>query len=124
MAFTEEFHLPQRWSHFHFYTSGKANGAGTESISIGRLWKLQEIRLHFSTAFASVEDLVVRLSAVNGSYFNTLFLSQALNAVQDLWVHYSDPLLFFSDDQLKLTFSMKSNINGWGLEVIGWAVQG
>lgn len=124
MAFSKEYRQPQRWDTFHFYFSGKANGWESQSLAIGKLWALKEVRLHFSSTFASTEDFTVTVSSINGSSFNQILLSEPLNGLRDLIQQFSDPLLYFSDDQLVFGASMKSNINGYGLEVIGWAVRG
>jgi len=124
MAFTESFFGPHNWQHFNFYKTapGSVLSFITESINISAPWKLQELRLHFSTAMGSVKYLNIRVSSVGGSALNTILLSQDLNGVQDLYLHYSDPMLFFSDDQLVITTSVISVANWYGLQVIGWAV--
>jgi hypothetical protein len=127
MAFTKEFLQPQRWDEFHYYFSGKANGWEDQSldfISEGYRFKVGEVRVHFSSAFASVEDFVMYRSAINGSMYNNIWISEALNGVRDLVLFFSDPLNFFSDDQLVFTGSMVSNTNGYSLEVFGWAARG
>lgn len=124
MAFTEKYTQPQRWDHFEFYFSGKINGWEEQSLAPNIKFKINEIRLCFSTAFASVEDFVVRLSSLKGSVFNLIFVSQALNGVKDLLWQPSQELIFGSDDQIVFAGSMASNINEYGLSALGWAVRG
>lgn len=130
MSLSGDFVQYQRWDMFHFYeTENGTNGALSTSINntaleTYRRWKFQELRMHFSTAFASVEDLVIRISSTLGSNHNVKILSQAMNAIQDIHVYYSDPIVFYSDDQMVITMSMASGVNKYGLQVIGWAVRG
>jgi hypothetical protein len=88
------------------------------------LWKLAELRLHFSTALISDATLAARISSVKDSSINQRLLSQQLSNAQDVIIHYSDPLLFFSGDALVITTSTISVTNLVGLEAIGWAVRG
>lgn len=129
MTWDKENIEPQRWTQFLFFSSGGADGFVNESIIPGTdfgsiPWKLGEVRLHFSVAFASVEDFVIRISSIKGSAYNTLLISQALNGITDMTIHYSDPLLFLSDDQLVITGAMVSATNIYGMEFIGWAAMG
>ena len=127
MAFTKDYRQYKRWDDFHFYFSGKADGWKEQSLNFvteGYPYKINEMRLHFSTAFASVEDFIMRVSSIHGSMYNTIWISEPLNGVRDLVVFFSQALNFFSDDQIIFAASMKSNINGYGLEVLGWAAIG
>jgi hypothetical protein len=120
--FTVEEEIPaKQWIDFAFFAT-KTSGALNLSIYPGKVWKLREIRVHNSVAFGSVRDLTIQISAVKGSAYNTLLLSQAMNTVQDLFVYYSTPLLFLSDDHLNL--SMYASIaTVRGISVLGsWAV--
>lgn len=126
MAFTENYIAPQRWWDFDFYASADPATIGTdlfqETLDSGKLMKLREIRVHCSVAFASAQDLVVRLSeAQHGSAHNVKLLSFAMNGVQDLFIHYSDPIFLRSDDNLVVELST-SAANVIGLQLIGWAV--
>lgn len=124
MAFTERYIDPQRWSHFMFFATGGANGVISEGVAPGKIWKLHEIRVHFSTAFASTEYLVGRLSAARGSYYNVLLFSAAISGSTDIRYVYSDPLLFESGDVLYIGHSTKSGVNTTGITMIGWAALG
>jgi hypothetical protein len=127
MAFSTEYNGYKRWDDFHFWFSGKANGWEEQSLSFvddAKGFKVKEVRLHFSTAFASVEDFVMYTSSIKASNFNTIWISEPLNGVRDLVLFFSQPIQLFSDDQLVFTGSMVSNINGYGLEVLGWAARG
>ena len=108
---------------FSFYKTVAAGAALSESISIGKKWKIHEIRIHFSVAFASVEDFVAYISATKGSAHNLTLLSYACNGSTDIILYYSSPRIFLSDDELVLTFS-NSGSNVVGINVQGWAVQG
>lgn len=125
MAFTEEYQENPRWTHFSFFASGGTDGAVTESLNpTGKQFILHEIRLHFSVIFASVEDLVVRLSAAKGSAHNVTLISQALSDLYDyVWIN-STGMHFLSDDQLVFSWSQASGVNIGGLNVQGWGVWG
>lgn len=118
----------KRWDEFHFYEASVAlnsvSGINT-GINISVLWKLTELRLHFSTAVISDLTLVARLSSVKDSSLNARLLSQQLSGAQDYILQYDEnPLLFFSGDQLVITTSTLSVANIVGLEAVGWAVRG
>lgn len=121
MAFTTRSYENQRYIPFMAYTT-KNSGALGESLAFNGPFLIGEIRAHFSVAFASVRDFIVSLSCAEGSAHNVTWLSQAMNGVQDLVVHYSEPLLFGSGDTLNLSF-FQSTTNILGLNVIGWAVR-
>jgi hypothetical protein len=126
MAFSnftvEEEILAQQWVDFAFFASNNKAGALNLYVSPGKVWKLKEVRVHFSVAFVSVQDFTLNISAAKGSAYNTKLLSQAMNTVQDLIVYYSTPLLFLSDDLLHLSMNaVISTVRG--IEVLGqWAV--
>ena len=127
MAFTETYIQPKLWDQFHFFDTVDTTlpfASGTRSVAPGVRFMLQEVRLHWSTAFASAESIVLRLSSVNGSEYNTLFFSHNMNNSTDIRYYYSQPLLFFSNDQLVLSLSNISHVNTLGIEVIGWAARG
>jgi hypothetical protein len=115
----------QRWRNFNYFESGKADGFSQISVNPGKPWMLRQVRIHFSSVFASVEDLVLQISSINGSYFDHLLVSRAMLSADTYIVGWdSDVLLLFSDDYLNINLSMKSNVNGWGIEVLGWAAAG
>lgn len=121
---TEEYQQPQRWTHFSFFDSGGADGVISESLAITDLFKLTEIRIHCSVAFASIEDFTLRLSSVKGSAHNIMLISQAMSGIIDfLWTPDTE-MHFLSDDQLVFTISLVSGVNVIGLNVHGWAAQG
>lgn len=116
-----------RWDSFHFYEASVAvnsiTGIGTE-LAMSVLWKLAELRLHFSTALISDFTLKAQISSIKDSSINIVLLSTQLSNYQDYTIHYSDPLMFFSGDILKVTSSTISVTNIVGIEAVGWAVRG
>lgn len=124
MSFTKAYIMPQRWKQFDFYTTDASLGNISESVQQSTTWMLGEIRMHMSIANISANDLVVRLSSVKGSAYNIKLLSDPILNSEDVFKHYSNPLLFGSDDQLVITTSTASSANVYGLQVIGWAVTG
>jgi hypothetical protein len=128
MSFSEKYMDSQRWWDFDFYKAADPATAGTDlwqdTIAAGTPIKLRELRVHCSVAFASAQYLVIRLSdAQLGSAYNVTLLSYAMNGVQDLFVHYSDPIFFHSTDNLVIELST-SAANMIGIQAIGWAVVG
>jgi hypothetical protein len=124
MSFTETYLDPQRWTEFSFFATGGVDGAISESVAPGKPFKIHEFRIHNSIAIASAGDLVIRLSAAQGSAHNMVFISKAMLGSTDYWLLFSNPLIFQSDDQIVVTYSMKSAVNVMGINVVGWAVRG
>jgi hypothetical protein len=126
MAFTEVEYQPQRYFNFTYFVATGANGVITESVAPGVKFKVDEIRVHCSSAFASAEDFTVGLVATQGSEHNITLLSQAMNGVLDvLWIaDKANALPFLSDDTLSINLSLVSATNVVGINVIGWAVRG
>ena len=124
MAFTEVYIQNQRWHDLSFFATVGADGAISESVAPGKVFKIHEVRVHTSIAIASVGDLVLRLSAAQGSAYNMTFLSQAMLGLKDVWYLFSNPLIFLSDDQFVITMSMKSAANVMGINVCGWSANG
>ena len=123
------------WTEFDFFTSGGADGWRTETINnvlAGKMFKLEEVRLHLSVVHASVEDFVIRVSAdslVGGanyasqdSHFNFVFLSQAMSGVNEILYRPESPLRIQSDDHLVFSLYIESATNMYGIQVIGWAI--
>jgi len=125
MAQSIEYLQNQRWTEFRYFVDGGADGWEAFSISQDKAFRITEVRLHFSVAFASTEDLTARVSATKGSAFNYNFLSYPISAVSDVIIMYeSNGLKFQSDDQVVFGMSMASGTNIYGLEVLGWAAYG
>lgn len=124
MAFTEEYIAPQLWYDFLFFATGGADGDITESIAPGKKFKLTELHIHCSVAFASVQDLTLRLSSIKGSAYNTIFLSAVFNGVIDYFWQPSIPIPFLSDDQVVINLPMVSGTNIIGIKAVGWSVGG
>jgi len=126
MSYTEQETAPQRWTNFHFFkqhTIALPYTGDTDGVIFSVPWQLGEVRVHWSTAFASGEAMKVFISSVKGSYFNTLIFSTDMSAIQDYRVTFSD-MYFFSDDHLVVYFSNVSHVNVAGIEFIGWSVRG
>ena len=130
MSFTQVYTMPQRWKNFDFYDSFANVAVSTASglsvtLNHSVQWKLAEIRMHCSVAIASAADLIIWVSSAKGSAYNTKLVSQALLGVQDMFIHYSEPLVFESGDHLRFAGNASaSTSNVIGLQCIGWAVTG
>ena len=107
-----------------YYGFYGADGTISDSVNPGCVSKLRSIKVHLSVAFASAEYLIIQLSAGLGSAYNTVLYSQNLSGSTDVFIHYSDPLLFLSDDQLNFELSMASGTNIIGFQFETWAARG
>lgn len=127
MAWESEIYIQNKlWDEFQFFNWNST--VMSQIIAPERLFRLGTIRVHLSTAFASVEDLVIRLSSIKGSRYNAILLSQPMFGVRDLiWMAASAEMLFLSGDQVICTMSTALSgavaVNAWGLTAIGWQVQ-
>lgn len=123
---TKEYTLPQRWKLFQFYGFGGAVVSYvSHTVQMSSIWRLEEVRLAFSAAVASDKYLQIILSAAQGSYYDIVLYSQNINNSTAIFIHYSNPLTFQSDDTLDIITSQISNAAAtYGLQVIGWAVTG
>ena len=101
-----------------------ADGTIGDSVAPGKPWKLRSIQIHFSVAFASIEYLVMALSSILGATYNTILYSLNVSGSTDIFIHYSDPLLFLSDDHLNFELSMVSGTNIIGFRFETWAARG
>lgn len=112
------------WNEFNFYASGGVDGAFKESLSLGKAFKIGDVRLHLSIVHPSVEDFVIWVSSANGSAYNLILISQAISGIKDyMWIP-TNPIIFDSDDQLVFSLFIVSASNTYGLDVRGWAVNG
>lgn len=124
MAFTET-NLPYtRGEYFSYYATdgGAGNVTMDEYLAYDKAIELKEIRVHFSVACALAKDFTVFLSSGQGSAYNLMLLSQAMNGIQDLIWILDQPMLFFQDDTIEFSLSLAAAGNYFGLNVIGWSV--
>lgn len=117
----EELSQNRLWNENSFFYS--SNLSFQKSIFPGKRFKLVDVKMHFSVAVGSIVDLTVRVSSIKGSAYNVIIISQAMATVQDLFMHFSTPIPFLSDDHL--VFSMiLSAANVFGLQADVWSVEG
>lgn len=122
----------QIYNKFMFFSEGGVNGLLAESVTGGdegevEHYYIREVRLHVEPALSIVTDFIVKLSdAIQGSAFNQIFLSQAMNTADNLqWFPNAGDekgILFNSGDKLGFLMSMTSGVYTFGLVVLGWAV--
>lgn len=124
MALSNEYVGNLRYHDEIYYGFYGEDGTISDSLNPGVPYKLRSIRIHLSVAFVSVEYLVMQLSAGLGSAYNTVLYSQNLSGSTDIFIHYSDPLLFLSDDQVNIELSMNSGTNIIGFQFETWAARG
>jgi len=125
MAFTGNLYDYERWQEFDYYVSS-TGGVVNESLSSpnGKRWKLNEVRIKFSSAFASVEDFVVKISSILGSYYDQKLVSVALNGVLNYLNQFENGIHLSASDTLNVTMSAAAGVNDLGIQLIGWAVSG
>ncbi len=126
MSFTQEVTSPERYWPFHFYAGAGilVNSTLVETFTFAKKFRVADIRTHFSVAIVSAIDYMINVSSINGSAYNTKILSQAINGVQDIFLHYSSYLQLNSGDYLNFETSLISTANWFGIDVYGWAVVG
>jgi hypothetical protein len=126
MAFTEKMLPYSRLKHFQFFATDGDEAVApdvefVESMSPSYAYELGEIRLHLSTAHASVVDFMVTISNHMGSMYNQNILSQAMVGVQDVFLQLDPPIILHSADTIDFSLVM-SAVNTYGLKVSGWAI--
>jgi len=128
MAFAGTLYNYERWQEFdYFVTVGDADtGAVSESLpkKKKKRWLLKEARIKFSSAYASVEDFVITISSILGSYYDQKVVSQALNGIENYLIQFDSVINMSASDTINVTMSMKSGTNIAGIQLIGWAVSG
>lgn len=124
MSFNKLYQENNRNQQFLFYQSYGVNGAIADNVNPGGKgwWKLAEIRVHFSTAFVSDNALTIKLSSILGSAHDITLYSVNVSGSTDIFIYYSYPLLFQSDDNILISLATKSGLNVIGFTFIGWAV--
>lgn len=122
---TKEYTLPQRWKLFQFFGFGGAvTSYVSHAITMSNLWRLAEVRVCFSAACGSNKYFQMYLSSGKGSYYDIMLYSLNINNSTEIFLHYSDPLVFLSDDTLEIQTSVISVAFTYGVQAIGWAVTG
>ena len=126
MAFTKKYLSVARQRYFTFFASdGNPIAAWDdemdEQFSPSFAFILDKVRLHLSTAHASVVSLTIILSHHIDSAYNEILVSVAMNGVKDV-VYQADPNRYFHQgDTLSCAMAM-SAMNTFGLEISGWAI--
>ncbi len=122
MAFKENFLRNTNWSVFTFFEAGDPDAAEpfATNISINGAFQLAEIRVGFSGLCSNDIILRMHLSSIEGTEYNLLLLSYALNNSQFYrWQPSTVPMFFQSGDTVQIS-CLSDNL--WHLNVIGWAV--
>jgi hypothetical protein len=96
----------------------RATGAAAldEAMVPTSAYQIEEIRLHLSVPCAVAEDLTIQLDSGVGAAYDTTFVQQNMNGVQNVVWQPSRPLLFNNGDELDITFPNTGNAT-WGLEI-------
>ena len=123
MAFTLSTMPYARQNYFQYFATGDeaTNSIMAESLAPGYEFEIGKIRIHLSTAHASVVDFIVTTSHHLGSQYNETLVSQAMNGVQDVLFPPDRTLKYKYDDTLLFSMVM-SAANTYGIEVSGWAI--
>jgi len=126
MAFTEKYLPVARQRYFTFFASDGEPAAAwndtmDEQFNPSFAYILDNIKLHLSTAHASVVSFTVILSHHLGSEYNEVIVSQAMAGHKDI-VYQADPQRWFHEgDTLNCSMAM-SAANTYGLKISGWAI--
>ena len=121
---------PERMWLLNYFKSTGLNGKISESFPLDpakttiKRFSLQEIRMHFSAAFPSVEYLVAYISSIKGSAHNIQLISQLMSGSTDFILYYSNPRQLVSGDQIVISLSTTSGACVIGLHIQGWGVVG
>lgn len=132
MSFNGDINYYNRWAEFTFYsTENGTNGSVQQSLNasdLGRAkrFSLKELRMHWSVPFTSIEYLKVYVSSINGSNFNYVILSQLMSDIQDYRTTWAsgEEFTLYSDDHVVFEMSCGSANNYYGLEIMGWTIEG
>lgn len=122
-----EFTPYSRYQHFSFFESVGADGSIAITLNPEKIFQIKELRLHFSAAFPSVADLVLRISAAKGSAHNIILFSKAMNGSTDVFWYpstASNTLQFLSDDHFIISLPVVSGVVLGGINLQGWTIEG
>lgn len=124
MSWDETWVQPQRWDEFAFYSYNST--PMSEILSFATVFRLGTIQLHFSTSFVSVEDLVIKKKAIQGSEYDVLLISKSMSGITDyILIFDSVHIPFVSGDAITFLMSLGvPNVNTWGILATGWSVRG
>lgn len=126
MSFTDKRLPVSKYNYFRFFATDGDSAAAwddtmDEQFDPSCAFLLDQIRLHLSTAHASVVSFYVIVSNHIDSAYNEVLISQAMNGVKDVVYQADPPRLFFPGDTFSIGMAM-SAANKYGLEISGWAI--
>jgi len=126
MAFDTTSYLPvSRQKHMNYYETvdgPTASNCLSVVFSPGD-YEIDKIRVRLSSVHASVVDFTATMIHHKGSYYNRLFLSTAMNGIQDAVFSAFPTLVMHYGDSIQFSMVM-SAANVAGIEVSGWAITG
>lgn len=101
------------------YRVQRATGAAAVSMTVapGVAFQIEEIRVHLSAAGGAVENLTITLDSGVGAAYDTVLLTQAMNAVTDLVWQPPRPYIFSRGDEIDIAYA-NTNTRTYGIEVI------
>ena len=126
MAFTKKVKPVSKHNYFRFFaTDGNAAAAWDdtldEAFDPSCAFLLDQIRLHLSTAHASIVSFYVIVSNHIDSAYNEVLVSQAMFGIKDVVYQADPPRTFWAGDTFSIGMAM-SALNTYGLEISGWAI--
>lgn len=96
----------------------RATGAAaiSETLAPTTAFQIEEIRLHLSAAGATPENLTVTLDSDAAAAYDARFLTQDMNAIQDVVWQPTRPLVFSNGDEIDIAYA-NTDTRTWGLEI-------
>ena len=126
MSFTSKYLPVSRHRYFRFFASdGNPAAAWDDTMdeqfdpSCGFI--LGQIRLHLSTAHASVVSFCVVVSHHIDSIYNEMLVSEAMLSVRDIIYEGNPERIFWPGDTFSIGMAMSAS-NTFGLTISGWAI--
>ena len=105
------------WRSDEKLTQDIATGSGAMSVTFNPdgSAKVEEVRIHLSSASATAENLVIKHDHAEGAVYDVVHLTYDMDGVADLV--FDTPIRMFEGDKLVLTWT-NSDSRTWGLEII------
>lgn len=87
------------------------------TLTPGKKFVFEEIRLHLNAASATVENFVITLQSARGTAYDVVLYSVGMNTVQDLVYQADQSHSFEKGDSLVFAWT-NTNLRTYGMEII------
>lgn len=104
------------------YRIQRATGAAAVAMTIAPVvaFQIEEVRVHLSAGGAAT-DLTITIDSAAGAVYDTVLLTQAMNAVSNLVWQPTRPYIFSSGDEIDIAYANGGGAT-YGIEVIYSAI--